>query len=214
MEQAPRKFEWAVWSALVLTMAVIAAFFVASEIRKRQARDVALPLLIQLPDFTLTNQFGQEVSLRDLRGQVWIADIIFTRCPGACPLMTKRMGELQNALPKDVPAKLVTLTTDPEFDTPAVLKKYSERFGADPARWIFLTGTKKEIAHLALRDGLKFFAEEVQPEKRTSDTDLYGHSTIFAIVDKNGRLRASFEYDDPATVKKVVAAVKKLLHER
>ena len=214
MDKPSRKLEWFVWAALVFTIAVIAAAFVLSELRKHQARDVVLPLAYPLPDFTLTNQHGQPVSLRDLRGQVWIADIIFTRCPGACPLMTKRMSDVQNALPKDAPVKLVTLTTDPEFDTPAVLKKFGERFGADPTRWYFLTGTKKEIAHLALREGLKFFAEEVKPDQRTSDMDLYGHSTIFAIVDQEGRLRGSFEYDDPATVKKIAAAVKKLLRER
>jgi len=214
VDKPTRKFEWLIWGALVCTMVVIAVAFVLSEIQKRQARDVPLPLSYPLPDFTLTNQLGQMVSLRDLQGQVWIADIIFTRCPGACPLMTKRMKELQTALPDDAQVKLVTLTTDPEFDTPGVLKKYGERFGADPARWIFLTGTKKEIGRLALREGLKFFAEEVKPAERTSETDLYGHSTIFAIVDREGRMRGSFEYDEPETIRKVVAAVKKLLREK
>jgi protein SCO1 len=213
MQPASRKFEWVVWSALVFTMVVIAAAFVLSEIRKRQSPEAALPLSYSLPDFTLTNQFGQTVSLSDLRGQVWIADIIFTRCGGPCPLMTKRMSELQRAWPKEAPVKLVTLTTDPEYDKPSVLKQYSERFGAEPGRWHFLTGTKQQIGHVAI-DGMKLIATEKKQSERENDRDLFVHSTLFVIVDQQGRVRSSFEYDDPAMVKKVTTAVKKLMREK
>ena len=98
-----------------------------------------------IADFTLTNQNGSAVSLADLRGQVWVADIIFTRCPGPCLKMTRQMKELQEALPPASQAKLVTLTTDADFDTPPVLKAYAERFGADTNRWMFLTGPKRRL---------------------------------------------------------------------
>jgi len=132
------------------------------------------------------------VSLAELRGHVWVADIIFTRCPGPCAKMTSRMKELQQALAADGNTKLVSLTTDPEFDTPAVLKTYGERFGADPARWTFLTGTKTQIAKLAI-DSLKLTAIEKKPEDREASNDLFIHSTIFVLVDKQARLRAVFE---------------------
>ena len=83
-----------------------------------------------------------------MTNRVWVADIIFTRCAGPCPVITGHMKSLEDALPKTSDAKLVTLTTDPDFDTPAMMKRYGERFGADFNRWMFLTGTKAEIAAL------------------------------------------------------------------
>lgn len=169
-------------------------------------------MLSPLPEFTLTNQNGQPVTLADLRGQVWVADIIFTSCAGPCPIMTKQMSELQTALPDASAARLVTLTTHPDYDTPEVLKRYGQRFKADFDRWMFLTGSKQQIARLA-RDGLKLTAEEKKPEERTAPEDLFIHSTLFVIVDKQGRLRGSFESENPKLKKKVIGAVRQLLRE-
>ena len=106
--------------------------------------------------------------------------------------MTRQMQMIQAALPKDSQAKLVSLTTDPEFDSPEVLKKYADKFGADPARWQFLTGSKLGIAALA-GDSLKLVAMETKPESRTSADDLFIHSTIFVLVDKQARLRGMID---------------------
>jgi cytochrome oxidase Cu insertion factor (SCO1/SenC/PrrC family) len=151
-----------------------------------------LPPLGAVADFTLTNQDGQATSLAALTNHVWVADIIFTRCAGPCPRMTGQMRSLQELLPKPSGAKLVTLTTDPDYDSPAVLKKYGEHFGADFSRWTFLTGTKAQIAALA-SDSLKLSAVPVKPEDRRNDADLFIHTTIFVIVDKQARLRGVFE---------------------
>jgi protein SCO1/2 len=156
------------------------------------SRGKPLPVISPVANFTLTNQIGRAVSLADLRGQVWVADIIFTRCPGPCLKMTKQMKALQDALSSGDQAKLVTLTTDADFDTPPVLKTYAERFQADPQRWMFLTGTKQEVAKLAI-DSLKLSAIEKKPEERESPQDLFVHSTIFVIADKRGQLRGVFE---------------------
>ena len=210
MKAPDRRIQWLVWSAVALTVVAIAAAYVSSELQK--VRSVSLPMNYPLPDFALTNQSGQRVTLADLRGQVWVADIIFTSCGGPCPVMTKQMSDLQKLLPASKPVKLVTLTTHADFDTPEVLKRYGERFRANFDRWIFLTGSKHDIARLA-RDGLKLTTEEVSPEARTSAQDLFIHSTLFVVVDKQGRLRGSFENDDPALKTKLVTAVRKLLHE-
>lgn len=158
----------------------------------RAAREKPLPDYGQIGDFALTNQNGQVVSLANLRGHVWVADIIFSRCSGPCLKMSRQMQELQQALPSDRQAKLVTLTTDPDYDTPAILKTYSERFGANPNEWLFLTGSKKQIADLAI-GSLKLTAIEKQPADRQSVNDLFIHSTIFVIADKRGHLRGVFE---------------------
>ena len=102
------------------------------------------------------------------------------------------MKSLQDALPPASRAKLVTLTTDPDYDTPPVMKKYGERFGADFNRWKFLTGTKAEIAALA-GGSLKFSAVPVKPEDQKNPADLFIHTTIFVVVDKHARLRGIFE---------------------
>jgi len=127
------------------------------------------------------------------------------------------MKELQEALPASSQAKLVTLTTDPDFDTPAVLKAYSRRFGADNNRWLFLTGTKQRLMSLAT-GSLKLTAIEKKPDERESPADLFIHSTIFVIVDKQGQLRGVFETSgegiNPVEVKEqILAAVRRLERE-
>lgn len=208
---------WAIWGGLLLLgVTMVAAVFLAS-VKARRASAQHLPTYGQIADFALTNETGSVVSLTDLRGRVWIADIIFTRCPGPCLGMTRQMKELQDALPPDSQAKLVTLTTDPDFDTPAVLRAYAERFKADPGRWTFLTGTKSEIAKLAI-DSLKLTAVEKKAEERESPQDLFVHSTIFVIADKLGQLRGVFETVgegiDPRQVQaQLLAAVRELERE-
>lgn len=192
MSQPALKVSRLIWLGLGLTAALLVLAFLLATLNLRAGLGKPLPVLSQVADFSLTNQNGQAVSLADLRGQVWVADIIFTRCPGPCLKMSRQMQELQQSLPAGSRARLVTLTTDPEFDTPAVLKTYAGRFGADLNRWCFLTGTKPQIAGLA-RDSLKLTAIEVKPGERQSPNDLFVHSTIFVLVDKQGRLRGVYE---------------------
>lgn len=180
------------WGGLAVVIFVIAGAFVSSKLRSEKPVVSAPPVFGQVADFSLTNQNAEVVSLAALRGHVWVADIIFTRCAGPCPRMTGQMKELQIALPTTSAAKLVTLTTDPEFDTPPILKKYGEHYAADLSRWNFFTGTKKEIAALAI-DSLKLTAVEKKPEQRADDADLFIHSTIFVVVDKQARLRGVFQ---------------------
>jgi len=182
-----------IWVGFLLFFALFALAFLLWSLQA--AHNFGLtPLRVIGPvaDFTLTNQAGQATSLADLTNHVWVADIIFTRCAGPCPRMTGQMRSLQGLLPKGDPARLVTLTTDPEYDSPAVLKKYGERFGADFNRWTFLTGAKTQIAALG-GDSLKLGSVPVKPADRRDDADLFIHTTIFVLVDKHARLRASFE---------------------
>ncbi len=182
-----------------------------------------MPVLGQLPDFVLTNQTGQTVSLADLRGQVWVADVIFTRCPGPCAKMTRHYAELQTALPANQPVKLVSFTSDPEYDTPKILNKYAERFGADSNRWWFLTGDKPQIRRLAVND-FKFVVVEKKPEERDVPEDLFLHSTWFVLVDRQGRVRgwtdkpgslhAYYDSENPEERALIPAAIKRLLHEK
>jgi len=218
MDDVSQRLSRTMWVGIGLLIVILCVGYVLSRLEPRRSPVASPRVLGQVADFTLTNQTGAAVSLADLHGRVWVADIIFTRCAGPCPRMTKQMKSLQDALPPASQARLVTLTTDPDFDAPPVLKTYGERFGANPERWTFLTGTKKEIAALAI-DSLKLTAIEKQPEERENPEDLFIHSTIFVVVDKQARLRGVFQTTgegvDPALVRtEILATIQQLERER
>ena len=177
-----------------------------------------LPVYGTIGEFNLTNQFGLPITLADLRGHVWVADIIFTRCAGPCLKMSRQMKEIQDSLSPGSKVKLVSLTTDPRFDLPPVLNAYAQRFGADSNRWTFLTGPPAETANLS-SNSLKLTAMEKKPEERDTAADLFIHSTVFLIVDKQAQLRGSFETTgeeiDTTQVKtKILAAIHRLEREQ
>ena len=210
MDSSRKPLQYLVWAALLATIIGIATAFVWSQIS--DARAPELPVISQLPDFVLTNQNSQPFTKSSLIGHVTVADIIFTRCGGPCPEMTRKMSALQQVLP-DPSVHFLTLTTDPGYDTPEVLKQWASRFKADLSKWSFVTGPKSEIARLAV-GGLKLIAEEKPSQERTSAEDLFIHSTIFVLVDKQARLRGPFDSTDADFEKRLRAAVKKLLKER
>jgi len=217
MSPRARTIPWTIGIGLLLAVLSVSLALVLMKAEARAAHREDLPIYGPIGDFSLTNQNGAAVSLADLRGRVWVGDIIFTRCAGPCLRMTRQMKELQDAMPKDSQTRLVSLTTDPGYDTPAILKTYGERNGEDANRWTFLTGTKKGIASLAV-DSLKLSAVEKKPEERASDVDLFVHSTIFVIVDKHAQLRGIFQTGGedvswPAEKQKLLAAVTQLERE-
>ena len=169
-------------------------------------RDVEkLPVIRAVPEFSLTDQNGQTVTNADLRGKIWIADFIFTRCKGPCPLMTARMLEMQKALVKTPEVKLVSVTVDPEYDTPEVLKAYAEANFADPDRWKFLTGDKPVIEKLVTEGFMQHLAEENGEPV---------HGTMFLIVDGNGMVRSARMLEDPELIPKVLMDTGNLLREQ
>jgi len=192
MDQTARRFGWSVWLVVVLLLLLLALAFLLSRIQAQSKLESELAVIGPVGDFTLTNQNDTVTTLADLSNHVWVADIIFTRCAGPCPIMTQEMKSLQDALPPDSPAKLVTLTTDPDYDSPEILKRYGEHFGADFQRWIFLTGTKEQIGRLA-SGGLKLSGVAISGKEQKNPADLFIHSTYFVIVDKQARLRGVFQ---------------------
>ena len=206
--RASRPLQIVLWGVLAVALIAITLLF----IQARQSRS-HLPEYFAVQPFTLTNQLNQAVSLRDLHGRVWVADIIFTRCPGPCPRMTEEMARLQSRFAARDDFRLVTLTTDPEFDTPAVLERYAGRFKADPSRWYFLTGPKSEIGALA-QGSLKLGAEEKKPDEQQNPADLFIHSTVFVLVDKAGKVRGFYESLEEGFQDEISAAIESLLREK
>jgi protein SCO1/2 len=203
------KIEWLVWGALLITVLAIAIAFVRTRVQEG-ALNRSLDVLATVPDFTLTNQLAQPVSLSNLLGQVWVADVIFTRCPMSCEKMTQRMRTLEEQISARAPVKFVSITTDPEYDTPPVLKKYAERHGVDESRWHFLTGIKRDVYELSV-SGMKFTV--LENTNRVIPNDFFLHSEHFVLVDKHGNIRGIFEGAEDEERKQLLLAVKKLVRE-
>jgi protein SCO1 len=218
MSEPASKLPQTLWLGVALLLGFLGLAYLLSLAEFKQQQRQSLPVIGAVANFTLTNQDGKATTLADLTNRVWVADIIFTRCTGPCPILTGHMKSLADALPKTSDAKLVTLTTDPDFDKPAMMKRYGQRFDADFNRWTFLTGTKAQIGALGA-GSLKLSAMPVPAANQTNATDLFIHTTIFVIVDKHARLRGSFEtmgdgVDWTNTVRsRIVAAVSQLERE-
>ncbi|HWD21132.1 MAG TPA: SCO family protein [Verrucomicrobiae bacterium] len=165
-----------------------------------------------MPDFSLQDENSHPLDLADLRGKIWIADVIFTRCAGQCLLMSAHLAALQKELPPTLPIRFVSFTTDPAFDSPAILKKYAERYNADAARWIFLTGDKSALRH-AIVDGLKLAAIDKTVAEQQDANDLFVHSAKFVLIDGAGQIRGYFDGETEASLPEIAAAARRLAKE-
>ncbi|MFQ5428949.1 MAG: SCO family protein [Phycisphaerae bacterium] len=194
--------------------------------RSPAAPVTGLPVLNALPDFSLTERSGRTIRLSDLKGTVWVADFIFTTCGGPCPIMTNRMRDLQETFRrlKLRGVRTVSFTVDPETDTPEILREYATLKQADPFDWYFLTGSEREIHDLSIKGFLLTAAEG-------DGSHAVEHSPRFALVDRQGRLRATYEVvsdeevfglpraeviDKPMseqTKRKLIADIRSLLNE-
>lgn len=133
-----------------------------------------------VPDFTLTDQTGSRVRLSQMRGEPVAVTFLYTQCPvaTACPMTTAKFSRLNAMLEEKNFGHLLTVTVDPQRDTPAVLADYARKAGADPARWKFLTGSPRSVADVASSFGVLYYLERGQVI----------HSQAVAVVDPKGRL--------------------------
>jgi len=148
-------------------------------------RPAPLAIFGEIPQFHLTAQTGQPFDSHTLDGHIWVANFIFTSCPGPCPMMSHRMHGIQQDTASTPDVKLVSFTVDPEHDSPAVLADYARHFKADPARWTFLTG---DVASL---NDLGFTAFKLNKIDGSLD-----HSTRFVLVDGRRRIRGLYLSSD------------------
>lgn len=186
------------WAMLVTGIVAVCVAFALT------ARAPALPVISQVHPFNLTNQLGNRVTLDSLLGEVWVANVIFSRCPTQCRKLSQQMQKIQSHLPSG--AKLVTLTADPEYDTPQVLKRYGEQYQNQPDKWWFLTGPKTDIYRLAISD-LKFSVME-SGEPNPKLEDMFIHSVLFVVVDRKGRIRAVVQGEEPDAEEQVLKQVR------
>jgi cytochrome oxidase Cu insertion factor (SCO1/SenC/PrrC family) len=163
------------------------------------------PVLGIVPDFALTERSGRIVERDDLLGSYWVASFIFTRCVSSCPMVVGELTQLQEELPEEV--RIVSFSVDPDHDSPEVLSSYAEKIGADPDRWLFLTG-EKETIYKQVREGFRL---AVQEEAGAEPGWEVTHSPRFALVDPKGRVRGYYESSDPAERVRLRQDVERLL---
>lgn len=202
--------------ALIVFGALLIGAATWSIVRHRLVRpDAELPLLGQVPAFSLVDSNGKPLSQAQLAGQVWVADFIFTHCPGVCPVLSAQMAKLQRALagPGADPVRLVSFSVDPANDTPEVLRAYGERFGAQPGRWLFVTG-QREALYTLIGQGFHLAVAERPPSENSDGEGLITHSDRFVLVDRNLQIRGYYHGTDPESVQKLLQDIDALGKEK
>ncbi len=199
-----RALAWKITLILIPLLTAAGLFLLRQSEVARLGRH-QLPQLGSVPSFSLTDQNGAPFGSQQLQGKIWIADFVYTTCPGPCPMISSRMSETQKPL-QDTNVKLVSFTVDPEHDTPAVLRSYAERLNAKPGRWEFLTGDKAAIARLS-RDGFKLAVGE---DEKSAPI----HSTRIILVDRSGVIRGYYDATEADAVTRLLADVAHLRREQ
>jgi protein SCO1/2 len=194
------------WYLVLLSfpLLVATAVLVLREMQVRQLAQRELPNFGIAPPFQLTNQDGQLFGSANLADKIWIADFIYTTCPGPCPMISSRMSEMQKPLEK-TDVHFVSFTVDPNKDTPERLRQYADRLHAQPGRWDFLTGPKSTIYELSTQ-GFKLAASE-----NGGDQGQPLHSTRMILVDRRGRIRGYYDATEVDAVTILVADANHLL---
>ena len=177
---------------LVAAMALLVLYL-------RQQPPRQMDVLGQVGNFHLTNSNGQTVTLKDLRGKVWVADFFFTTCGSTCPMLSAHMGRLQKLFKPYSDVRLVSFTVNPENDNPQILKVYAQKFHADPNRWIFLTGSREELTKVV-----------VGSFKLGDIRNPIFHSSYFVLVDRKGRIRGYYDGTEGKIIEKIAADLKRL----
>ena len=167
----------------------------------------SLQRLWQVPDFKFTERSGQTIQRGDLAGKVWVVDFFYTTCPGPCPMLSSRLSAIQEKLGDRADVRLVSISLDPEKDTPDVLKQYAERFKAGP-NWLFLTG-EKATTHALVKTGFKLAVAEERnnPEPIT-------HSTKLVLIDREGWVRGVYEVVGQDQSEQLLQDIDRLLAEK
>ncbi len=181
-----RFLKWAAVATLVFV-----ALSTSWIVYRQKQQSNSLPVYGSVEDFQLVDQNGSVFSSRTLAGHVCIVNFIFTSCRNVCPLLTQQMARLQEKT-KNLPGglKLVSISVDPDHDSPKVLSEYAKHYGADFSRWVFLTGPLDAIRKVVVHNFMSAIDANAVENGENQDLVDITHGENFAIVDKAGNIRA------------------------
>jgi protein SCO1 len=195
--------------AAIIGLAIVIVLL--AMMRLRTARRASVPpapdTYGSVPEFELTERSGRTVTLNDLSGRVWVGDFIFTRCSGPCPVLTSRMAMLQKEFTDEEDVRFVSFSVDPEYDSPEVLSRYAEAYGADPERWLFLTGRTENVRRLIL-GGFKLAMDR---DESAPVGESVNHSLRFVLVDQKGDIRGYYTATDKSSLDQLRSDLRALL---
>ncbi len=191
--------------AITAVIAVIGLMMMSlSVIQLAQVPEVKLLEPLQtLPEFELTDQFGRPFTNADLKGKLTVAEFIFTRCPSACPVMSRRTAELYNLYENTPKVQFISITVDPDYDTEEVLQRYAKMHGVTDERWKFLRHPNLQTIVDLCEKGFLMAAEKLPA----------GHPTKLVVLDARGAIRAYFDYNDVNLIAVMKLALRRLAEE-
>ena len=169
------------------------------------SRSAEGPRYGRVPAFSLVDQAGRPVSSEAFNGRLWIADFIFTRCAGQCPMMTMEMTRLAKEFQSEPSVVLVSFTVDPRYDTPEVLARYAATSGASSDRWVLLTGEEEAIQRLCQEGFRLAMGAEGPPEEPIT------HSRRLVLVDQRGVIRGYYDVGEGQALVQLRRDVRRLL---
>lgn len=181
-----------------LLAGVVGVYFFEKEMGRKK-----MPVLGQVQNFTLTDADGKAFNLRQLEGKVWIADFFFTSCGDICPVMNKNMAALSRTFERLKDVRLVSITVNPETDTPERLREYAQKFVAGKDNWVFLTGPRETIRDIVVNS---FKLGKI-------DEPIY-HSSSFALVDRHGLIRGYYNGTTDSEVNQLFIDASNLTKEK
>jgi len=208
LDRAPTR-SGIVWKTTLILIPIVtlAVLLCLRNVEVTALRQRSISAYGTVPGFQLTNQNGQPFGSAQLSGKIWIADFIYTTCPGPCPMISSRMSELQKPLQK-TDVHLVSFSVDPDKDTPEVLRSYADKLQAEPGRWDFVTGAKSAIYKLS-HDGFKLAVSDGRDAQ-----GIPVHSTRMVLVDRHGQIRGYYDATEPEAITKLLADTNHLLREQ
>ncbi len=159
--------------------------------------------------FSFINQEGQTITEQNLKDKIYVVEYFFTTCQGICPKMNDNMVAVYQAFRNDNDFMILSHTVDPEVDTVAQLKRYAQKYDADPTRWMFLTGNKDSLYKMAIDDYLIPIADSTV--EKINPTFI--HTQKFVLIDKEKKVRGFYDGTEPASVKKLIQDINELKKE-
>jgi len=187
----------------LIVLSCILSFSFMVYLFKLEAKPKDLPVIGQVANFTLFDSNSDEFTLNHLKGKVWLANFIFTTCSDICPIMSKNIASLHRSYVLENGVEMVSISVNPEYDTPEVMASYAEKFNAKTGKWHFLTGPREQIKKLSLNSF-----------KIGSIDEPIFHSAYFALVDRYANIRGYYDGTKKEDIEVLFKDIAQLLREK